>query len=154
MSERKYDSGTQKRKRERNKEQRHQNVLRQILKLTVYFKPAGGSKSPHTKDVDVNNNNIGDDGATLAGAVASSGEGSTVADDTIQTYLDPPTVTAVSDAMVDANLVPDSGCWGKIDENGRKYRITMGPKDTDVAASERQHKQQKMYFSKSLFTRK
>lgn len=58
MLDRKYDSGAQKRKQERNKEQRHQHLLRQIPKLTGYFIPAGGSNNPHTEDTDINNNDI------------------------------------------------------------------------------------------------
>lgn len=57
---------------------------------------------------------------------------------------------------MDANLDPDPGCWGVIDENARKYWIQMGPdlcrnEEAHVAASERQHKQQKRHFSKSFF---
>ena len=53
----------------------------------------------------------------------------------------------------------DPACWEKIDEDVRKYWIKMGPdacqnKDANVAASETQHKHQKRYFSKTLFSRK
>lgn len=53
----------------------------------------------------------------------------------------------------------DPACWEKIDEDMRAYWIKIGPescqnKDADVAASERQHKHQKRYFSKTLFKRK
>uniref|UniRef100_A0A3B3QZT7 TTF-type domain-containing protein n=1 Tax=Paramormyrops kingsleyae TaxID=1676925 RepID=A0A3B3QZT7_9TELE len=164
---RKYDSGAQKRKTERIKEQRQQNLLRQIPKLTGYFKPGAGSNNPH---IENNVDNDLSDGAMLtgAGAIVSSTAGTsspTLADDTFHAASDPPPV-AVSDGTpaespvpVEANLSPDPGCWGEIDENARKYWITMGPdhcrnKDADVAASERQHKQQKRYFSKSLFMRK
>lgn len=92
----------------------------------MYFKPAGGSKSPHTEDVDVNNNNFVDDGATLAGAAASSGERSTVANDTVQTYMDPSPVTAVSNSMVDANLDPAGAKLMKMPENTRlQWGLTL-----------------------------
>lgn len=52
----------------------------------------------------------------------------------------------------------DPACWGEIDEAVR-YWFKMEPetrqnKDAGVAASERQHKQQKSYFSKMLLKRK
>lgn len=61
-----------------------------------------------------------------------------------------------------ANPAPyssDPACWDKIDEEMRAYWIKMGPQncqniDADVAASERQDKHQKRYFSKTLFERK
>lgn len=81
MSGKKYESGAQKRKTEKDEEQRQQNLLSQIPKLTGYFKPTGASNNPHSEDVelDVNNNDIGgEDTATLAGvgAEVSLGEGS------------------------------------------------------------------------------
>lgn len=115
--------------------------------------------STHTHSDDTDNDSSTHSSSTTISAQPDPQSSGTA---TLLTSSDQAAACALGRSQVDANinnLNADPGFWGDIDEPTRKYWLQMGPdkcrnKDADNAASERIHKQQKRYFSKSLFMRK
>lgn len=180
MSDKKL-SGAQKRKVQREKEKRDKQLLTKIPKLTGYFKP-GGCQGQDVAADDADRDHRASSLSSLANkecptvsecetegsrtepadtAGCGSGVQGVSNDVLVSANVSPLAAESAQDGSNPANVTwsSDPACWETINEDMRKYWIKMGPetcqnKDADVAASERQHKHQKRYFSKTLFTRK
>uniref|UniRef100_A0A0K2T4V0 Uncharacterized protein n=1 Tax=Lepeophtheirus salmonis TaxID=72036 RepID=A0A0K2T4V0_LEPSM len=96
----------------------------------------------------------------LEDTVGCASGGNVVIDSTnLSMSVSPVAAESAQDGCNPANVTcsSDPAYWETIDEDMRKCFIKMGPetcqnKDGDVAATERQHKHQKRYFSKTLFS--